>query len=42
MAKEGATDLEERGLPGNQILRDYMDIMRAEGQPIVRNWDQEL
>ncbi|MEE2683828.1 MAG: C4-dicarboxylate TRAP transporter substrate-binding protein [Pseudomonadota bacterium] len=42
MAKEWATDLEERGLPGNQILRDYMDIMRAEGQPIVRNWDQEL
>tara|TARA_E500000331_G_scaffold230976_1_gene221131 strand:- start:8522 stop:9622 length:1101 start_codon:yes stop_codon:yes gene_type:complete len=41
MAKEWATDLEERGLPGNQILRDYMDIMRSEGQPIVRNWDQE-
>lgn len=42
MAKEWAEDLEERGLPGRQILRDYMDIMRAHNQPIVRHWDREL
>ena len=42
MAKEWAEDLEERGLPGKQILRDYMDIMRANNQPIVRHWDREL
>ena len=42
MAQEWAEDLEERGLPGRQILRDYMDIMRANNQPIVRHWDREL
>ena len=42
MAQEWAEDLEERGLPGKQILRDYMDIMRANNQPIVRHWDREL
>ena len=41
MAQEWAEDLEERGLPGRQILRDYMDIMRANNQPIVRHWDRE-
>ena len=42
MAKEWAEDLEERGLPGRQILRDYMDGMRANNQPIGRHWDREL
>lgn len=41
MAREWADDLERRGLPGDRILRDYMDIMRANGQPIVRHWDRE-
>jgi C4-dicarboxylate-binding protein DctP len=41
MALEWADDLEERGLPGRQILGDYMDIMRANNQPIVRHWDRE-
>ena len=41
MAGEWADDLEERGLPGRQILSDYMDIMRAHGQPVVRHWDRE-
>ena len=41
MAREWADDLERRGLPGDQILRDYMDIMRANDQPIVRHWDRE-
>jgi len=41
MALEWADDLEARGLPGRAILRDYMDIMRANNQPIVRHWDRE-
>lgn len=41
MAQEWAVGLEERGLPGRQILGDYMDIMRANDQPIVRHWDRE-
>jgi len=41
IASDWAADMEERGLPGNDILRDYMDIMRANGQPIMRHWDRE-
>jgi len=41
MAKEWAADLERRGLPGRRILSDYMDIMRANHQPIMRQWDRE-
>jgi TRAP-type C4-dicarboxylate transport system substrate-binding protein len=41
MAQEWAADLERRGLPGRQILKDYMDIMRAHNQPILRHWDRE-
>ncbi len=41
MALEWAATLEAQGLPGHEILRDYMDIMRANGQPIVRHWDRE-
>ena len=41
MAQEWAEDLERRGLPGRQILTDYMDTMRANNQPIARHWDRE-
>ena len=41
MAQEWAEDMERRGFPGSRILTDYMDIMRANGQPIVRHWDRE-
>ncbi|MDH3747281.1 MAG: C4-dicarboxylate TRAP transporter substrate-binding protein [Gammaproteobacteria bacterium] len=41
IARDWADDMEERGLPGNDILRDYMDIMRANKQPIMRQWDRE-
>lgn len=41
IAKEWADDLEERGLPGHAILKDYMDMMRANGQNVVRHWDRE-
>ena len=42
VAKGWAADLESKGLPGNDILRTYMDAMRAANQPIIRNWDKEL
>jgi len=41
MALEWAETLEARGLPGREMLREYMDIMRANDQPIVRHWDRE-
>lgn len=41
LAADWAEDMEERGLPGNLILKDYMDVMRANDQPIMRHWDQE-
>ena len=33
--------MEEAGLPGREILADYMQIMRDNNQPIMRQWDQE-
>jgi TRAP-type C4-dicarboxylate transport system substrate-binding protein len=33
--------MESKGLPGRRLLRDYMDIMRANDQPIMRHWDRE-
>lgn len=41
LAKEWAQDMERRGIPGRRILKDYMDIMRANDQPILRHWDRE-
>ena len=41
MALEWAATLEARGLPGRVLLEDYMDVMRAHDQPIVRHWDRE-
>ena len=41
IAREWADDMEARGFPGHAILNDYMEIMRANNQPIVRQWDRE-
>ena len=41
LAEIWTADLLRRGLPGKQILEDYMEIMRANDQPIVRHWDRE-
>jgi C4-dicarboxylate-binding protein DctP len=41
IAEDWARDMEERGMPGTAILNDYMDIMRANDQPIMRHWDRE-
>jgi TRAP-type C4-dicarboxylate transport system substrate-binding protein len=40
-AKGWAEDLEKQGIPGKQVLSAYMDIMRANNQPIARHWDRE-
>jgi TRAP-type C4-dicarboxylate transport system substrate-binding protein len=41
IAWEWAEAMEAHGLPGHDILHDYMEIMRANDQPIVRHWDRE-
>jgi len=41
IAGEWADDMEARGQPGHAILHEYMEIMRANDQPIVRQWDRE-
>lgn len=41
IAQEWANRLSGEGLPADQILSEYMDVMRANDQPIARNWDSE-
>lgn len=41
VAADWANGLEKKGLPGTEILKTYMDAMRAAEQPIVREWDKE-
>ena len=41
IAGDWADDMEVRGFPGHAILHDYMQIMRENQQPIVRQWDRE-
>ena len=41
IAKEWATTLDKDGLPGSEILGIYMDAMRANNEPVLRNWDRE-
>ncbi len=41
LAKNWVRVMDEHGLPGQAILEDYMQIMRDNNQPIVRQWDQE-
>lgn len=40
IAQEWAEKLEAQGVPGQAILANYMDAMRAADQPIARQWDQ--
>jgi hypothetical protein len=41
LARSWVEGMEARDLPGRQLLRDYMEIMRANDQPIMRHWDRE-
>ncbi|RMD95796.1 MAG: C4-dicarboxylate ABC transporter permease [Alphaproteobacteria bacterium] len=40
-AKEWATSLDAKGLPGTAILSLYMETMRAAGATPLRDWDKE-
>jgi TRAP-type C4-dicarboxylate transport system substrate-binding protein len=40
IAGEWAASLEEKGLPANDFLAQYLDGLRARGIQPVRNWDQ--
>jgi TRAP-type C4-dicarboxylate transport system substrate-binding protein len=41
IAKEWAQQMEDMGLPGNEVLSAYMEEMRSSGADPVRNWDEE-
>lgn len=41
LAQAWVNAMEEKGLPGREILADYMDIMRENEQPIMRQWGEE-
>lgn len=41
IAQEWAKNLDSQGQPGSEILGIYMDTMRANDQPLLRNWDRE-
>ena len=41
IAKQWASGLDKKGLPGTKLLSSYMDKMRAANQPIMRQWDKE-
>ncbi|MCZ6453456.1 MAG: C4-dicarboxylate TRAP transporter substrate-binding protein, partial [Alphaproteobacteria bacterium] len=42
VARDWVNSLEKKGLPGEVVLRSYMETMRANNQPILRHWDREL
>ena len=41
LANAWVDDIENRGLPGRELLNDYMETMRENGQPIMRIWDRQ-
>ena len=41
LAQNWAKAMDDKGLPGSQILSLYMDEMRAAKQPLARHWDRE-
>lgn len=41
IAQEWAEQTEALGEPANNVLKAYMDALRAADQPIARNWDTE-
>lgn len=41
IAREWAVATDKQGKPGTEVLRRYMEILRANNQPISRQWDKE-
>lgn len=42
VAKDWVDSLEKKGLPGKVVLKSYMNTMRENNQPILRQWDREI
>ena len=40
IAQEWAQRLEKRGLPGNRLMKAYMDELRARKIEVARHWDR--
>ena len=40
VAQDWANGLEAKGVPAKAVLKDYMNTMRANKQPILRQWDK--
>jgi len=40
LAGAWAERMKEKGLPGDQVIKAYMEGVRAAGETPVRNWDQ--
>ena len=40
LAGAWAARMKEKGLPGEQVIKAYMEGVRAGGETPVRNWDQ--
>lgn len=41
LAAEWAASMEQKGLPGKQVVKAYLDALRAKGVKLVRDWDKE-
>lgn len=41
LAGDWVKTMEAKGFPGQEILNDYMQIMRDSKQPVMRQWDQQ-
>ena len=41
LGKQWAEERNKAGQPGTEILKAWMDEMRAANQPIARHWDRE-
>jgi hypothetical protein len=41
LALDWAKRTDAKGFPATEVLTAYMDFMRANNQPVTRNWDKE-
>ena len=41
IAMEWAASMEQKGLPGKQVVKAYLDSLRERGVKLVRDWDKE-
>ena len=41
LALDWAKQTDAKGFPATEVLTAYMDFMRANNQPVTRNWDRE-